>query len=311
MEFKIMQNEIIEEADKNKCYTVYMHTAPNGKRYIGITCLRPEKRWRNGEGYKTQVFYRAIQKYGFENFKHEILYTNLSKDEAEMKEIELIAYYQSDNSDYGYNVEHGGNCIGKISEETKRKIGEKNKGRIPSEETRKKLSEATSGVNNPFYGKHHTDETKRKLSESHKGLESKLKGVPKTEEAKQKMSEAAKIRFYNSENHPMLGMNHTAESKQKMSASHKGLKQSEEHRKHNGESHKKPIVQFSKSLEFIKVWDSATDAANELGGNATCIAACCRKRASSAYGFIWRYVSDIEDITNPHLPYFVKSSIGR
>lgn len=29
-------------------YKVYMHTLPNGKRYVGITKQEPEKRWLNG-----------------------------------------------------------------------------------------------------------------------------------------------------------------------------------------------------------------------------------------------------------------------
>ena len=51
-----------------------MHTSPSNKKYIGITSLKPEYRWNKGNGYKTQtVFYRAIQKYGWDNFKHEII----------------------------------------------------------------------------------------------------------------------------------------------------------------------------------------------------------------------------------------------
>lgn len=286
------ENKIIKDTNNDRRYTVYMHTSPSGKRYIGITSTSVEKRWSNGNGYSTQMFYRAIQKYGWENFQHEILFEGLTKEEAEQKEIELIAYYKSDNSDYGYNVEHGGNCVGTVSEETKKKLSEKHKGKFPSEETRKKLSEATSGVNNPFYGKHHTEETKQRLSESHLGLVSKLKGVPKTDEHKQKLSETAKNRFTNPENHPMYGVNHTEESRQKMSKSHKGLKQSEEHRKHNGESHKKPIVQYSKSFEFIRIWNSATDAAKELCVHSSNIAACCRRKQKTAGGYIWRYADD-------------------
>ena len=70
---------------EEKNYTVYMHTSPSGKRYIGITRQNPpEKRWRNGNAYKgSKHFYRAIQKYGFENFEHEILFTELTKEEID------------------------------------------------------------------------------------------------------------------------------------------------------------------------------------------------------------------------------------
>ena len=63
-------------------YTVYKHTAPNGKVYIGITSHSIEGRWRkDGSGYKlNNHFWNAIQKYGWNNFKHEILFENLMKE---------------------------------------------------------------------------------------------------------------------------------------------------------------------------------------------------------------------------------------
>lgn len=265
----------IKNEERNYC--VYMHTSPSGKRYIGITCQQVKKRWSNGKGYRKQVFYNAIKKYGWDNFKHEILFEKLTKNEAEEKERELISYYKSNQRDNGYNIDFGGTSIGRFSDSTK-----------------KKLSDLMIGENNHFYGKHHSDETKKRLSESHKGLESKLKGVPKTDEAKRKMSESAKNRLANPENHPLYGIGHTEETKKKMSESHKGLKQSEEHRRHNGESHKKPVIQFSKSGEFIKRYDSATDASIEIGGFSTSITACCKGRLQSAYGYIWKYESDVE-----------------
>lgn len=112
-------------------YTVYMHTnTANGKRYIGITCQRPLQRWKNGKGYKINIcFTNAINKYGWENFKHDILYTNLTKAQAEAKEIELIAKYKSNNRKYGYNIENGGNCVGTHSIETRKKLSKSLKGK--------------------------------------------------------------------------------------------------------------------------------------------------------------------------------------
>lgn len=89
-------------------YIVYKHICPNSKVYIGITKQDPIKRWNNGEGYKGQYFYKAIEKYGWNNIKHEILYTGLTQQEACNTEIDLIAKYQSNNRDYGYNVTEGG-----------------------------------------------------------------------------------------------------------------------------------------------------------------------------------------------------------
>ena len=144
---------------KNKKYFVYNHIFPNGKVYIGITSYdKPNGRWRNGEGYKSQYVYKAIKKYGWDNIKHEILFNDLSKEEAEAKEIELIKKYKSNNKAFGYNIENGGhiNCV---SEETRKKLigntnakghkidKEKHKEMILKSQTaeaRKKLSKAKS-----------------------------------------------------------------------------------------------------------------------------------------------------------------------
>lgn len=104
-----------------KNYYVYKHTFPNGKVYIGITSLKPEHRWNNGKGYlkKTKdnkydqpLMAYAINKYGWDNVEHEILFKGLSKKDAELKEVELISQYKSDNREFGYNLEKGGNVHG-------------------------------------------------------------------------------------------------------------------------------------------------------------------------------------------------------
>ena len=122
-------------------YYVYKHTVPNGKVYIGITKRRPEKRWgSNGINYRTQMFYRAIKKYGWDSISHEILFDNLTKEEAEQKEIELILEYQSNNKEFGYNIDNGGNCLDSFSEEHKRKISDSKKGKYRNDETKIKIN---------------------------------------------------------------------------------------------------------------------------------------------------------------------------
>lgn len=121
-------------------YTVYMHITPSNKKYIGITKQIPYKRWLNGKGYQKQsYFHNAILKYGWDNIRHEILFTDLTKEQAEEKEILLIALYKSNNRKYGYNVENGGN-VNKVSDETKLKLHNANIGKHHTKETCKKLS---------------------------------------------------------------------------------------------------------------------------------------------------------------------------
>lgn len=116
------------EENKNN-WSVYEHVFPNGKRYIGITSRKNAKeRWgSNGVGYKIQpVMWRAIQKYGWNNIEHNVLYTELSIEEAAKLEKELIQKYETLCSQNGYNLSPGGDsCLGyQPTEETKRKIKE-------------------------------------------------------------------------------------------------------------------------------------------------------------------------------------------
>ena len=94
----------------NNTFCVYMHKIPNNKVYIGITSREPEKRWgKDGYGYRNNLlFKRAIDKYGWKNIEHTILFKNLSEQEAKNKEICLISLYKSNNSKYGYNISIGG-----------------------------------------------------------------------------------------------------------------------------------------------------------------------------------------------------------
>ena len=97
-------------ADEKNFY-VYMHiNKVNNKKYIGITGQeRIQDRWRSdGSGYKTQVFGRAIEKYGWDNFDHIILDEKLSDVEALEKEKHYIEKYNTTNPDYGYNISVGG-----------------------------------------------------------------------------------------------------------------------------------------------------------------------------------------------------------
>ncbi|MBR3672844.1 MAG: GIY-YIG nuclease family protein [Clostridia bacterium] len=138
-------------------YTVYMHICPNGKKYIGITKQLPEKRWKKGDGYRTQKYFkRAIQKYSWNNIQHIILFKNLTKEEACNKEIELIKKYRTNNYKYGYNVSSGGDgANGVIISERQKEIlrkalkGNKNaKGYKHTKEECKKMKLAKLGKPN-------------------------------------------------------------------------------------------------------------------------------------------------------------------
>ena len=92
-------------------YCVYMHVNKiNGKKYIGISS-NVKRRWSgNGKQYYDQVFGIAIQKYGWDNFDHQIIKDNLSKAEACTLEQELIKKYNTRDKEFGYNRSDGGDC---------------------------------------------------------------------------------------------------------------------------------------------------------------------------------------------------------
>ena len=186
--------------EETKNYTVYMHVNKiNNKKYIGITKTSVNKRWgRDGCGYrsdKQSVFCRALQKYGWDNFEHVILYENLSQDEACNMEIKLIKEYKTQDSNFGYNVQPGGQLGNDgvvFSEESKKKMSEAHKGKKLTDEHKNKISEGCKG-HNPCV---HSEETKEKLSRINTGktlsddtknkISKTLTGIKRSKETLQK-----------------------------------------------------------------------------------------------------------------------------
>lgn len=54
-------------------------------------------------------------------------------------------------------------------------------------------------------------------------------------------------------------------------------------------SKKRPILQYSKTGEFIREWKSVTDLKNETGMDITHVSSCCRGKRKTANGFRWKY----------------------
>lgn len=190
-------------------FIVYMHkNKSNEKVYIGITGKSLKRRSNNGNGYDSNShFSNAIKKYGWDNFESTIVYNNLTKEAAALKEMELISNYKSNNRNYGYNLSTGGESPARgvfqkgrrLSEETKEKIRQAHIGKyhgrtVPysveelerqnnfhknhieslkankeyKERYHKNLKIAVSGEKNGFYGRKHTDKTRKILSENAK-----------------------------------------------------------------------------------------------------------------------------------------------
>lgn len=293
-------------------YTVYKHTAPNGKVYIGITGRKPDVRWRNGEGYKNNKhLYRAIQKYTWKNFKHDILETGLTKEQACDLEIQLIAKYHATDPRYGYNISIGGECgsLGlhpsdetrrkmseshkrvyrdpdmrrKMSEsvkrayrnpEVRRKISESVKRAYLNPEYRRKICEASKGANNPMHGKHHSPEARRKISESHKGKAGYWKGKHLSAETRKKLSEANK------------GKQLSPDTRRKIGESLKG-------RPHLSPEARKKLIELNKKsvicVETGTLYSSVAEAAESIGLTASAISNVLRGTHKTSGGYHWKY----------------------
>lgn len=252
-------------------YSVYIHINKfNGKVYVGITCRKPEYRWNNGKGYYKNAqskMYNAIQKYGWENFEHKILFENLTKEEAEKKEIELIEQYKSYDDKFGYNITKGENCIGNMTEETRKKISEAHKGRKMSEEQKEKIRQTCrktwqEKIKNGYVM---SEETKQKLSVANKGKVSTFKGHHHTEEAKEKLRQAH-LGKSNPENIAKLA-----------------------------EINKKSIICFDKDMNYIKDFPSIVSASEELNIASSNISRCLKKEEATAKDYKFRYKEIINE----------------
>jgi group I intron endonuclease len=176
----------------------------NNKEYIGLTTRTLEHRWKQHiyESNKKDSWEwntplgNAIKKYGKDSFEVFVLEECSSETEMKQKEIWLIRERKSLASETGYNLTLGGDGrLGyKLSEETKRKIGEGNFGKIMSDDARAKMSIAAKkrcvGKPSPMDGKKHTDDSLKKISESSKGRVF-------SEESRRKKSESLKAYYQN------------------------------------------------------------------------------------------------------------------
>jgi len=235
-------------------YIVYKHTNKhNGKSYIGISSQSIQHRsGYNGKNYKrNKHFYAAIQKYGWSNFSHEILFDELSKENAEHKEIELIAKYKTNDFRYGYNLSSGGESG--------------HSGCRMSDEEKLRRSQVYSGEGNPMYGKTGADNPnyKRECSAETKAILSRvLKGRTFDKSTIDKMSEAQKKRSHWSDSkNPMYG------------------------KTYENAPQAKRVICLDTQVSF----PSIKEAAEAYEVCATSITACCKGRRNIAGGYRWKY----------------------
>lgn len=290
-------------------WTVYIHIVPKelsgyewDKYYVGITSNEINVRWKNGHGYNGQPYFKhAIDKYGWENIKHEVIAEHLTKEEAQNFEIQLINLLKTNDSIHGYNISNGGegnsrNCC---SEETKRKIGEANKGRIISWETRKKLSESVpKGKDNynakPVYQFSLNKNFIRKYDTINEA--SRFTNVPRQNISKAARHEIIKtygyLWFFEEDVEPL---DDTYAIKYDVSNRING--------KYND------IYCFLPDGKFIKKYDSVSDASKDTGVSISSINDCARNKYKTAKRYIWRRYNDVEESEENSGSFLIKERV--
>jgi group I intron endonuclease len=160
---------------KENMGVIYCLISPSVKKYIGQTRRPLQKRLREHAKMITGcvILNESVKKYGFENFKTEVL---IETDDAKLNDYE-VKFIEEYNTLYpnGYNIRSGGCVNSKHCEESRErmrqsKIGNKNPnfGKPRSEETKLAISNAKSGIKHHFFGKTLSLTHKIKLSKSHK-----------------------------------------------------------------------------------------------------------------------------------------------
>ncbi|MBQ9442638.1 MAG: GIY-YIG nuclease family protein [Selenomonadaceae bacterium] len=198
----------------------------DGKVYVGQTVQKLNERLRQHKHERRKdhsLVDRVISKYGWENFKAEII-EECPREMLNEREKFWIKFYDC-MAPKGYNLTSGGDSDFTVSDETREKLRVAGEGKILSEETRAKIGAAQ-------IGHEVTPETRAKISAA-------KKGIPKTEEHKAKLSVANKGKKTPPETRAKLsaihkalgtkppvgsfkGRHHTPESKAKISESKKG-----------------------------------------------------------------------------------------
>lgn len=225
------------------CGIYMIQNKVNNKIYIG-QAVDIEDRWGEhrrglrGGYHHNKHLQNSWKRDGEENFEFTVL---LECEESNLNMYEEYYIFELMTYDprVGYNKDYGG------------------KSGRPTEETKRKLSEARKGEKHHMYGKQLSEEAKRKMSESHKGRQF-------SEETRRKLSEAKK------------GKHRSEETKRKIS-----------------ENRSKPVVQIDPTTnKIVKVWESSTEAVRQGGFTHGSISRCCNGKLKTHKGYKWVFLSD-------------------
>lgn len=247
-------------------YIYIIENIINNKKYIGQTkCQDIQTRWRQHRKIDKKslgtCLFNAYKKYGIENFKFKIICICFDSD-TNYYEIDYIKKY---NTIYpnGYNLQEGGNnrkhnqfTIELIREKQKGEKGN-NYGKKLSLETRKKISENLKGIKNPNYNKEMSIEQRNKIKNTIQNFT-----LEKRKEINEKISYSLK-------------------NKDNIKVKDNKLR--------------KKVAQHDLNGQLIKIYNSISQASNEINIDRMTISRCCDDKYvnyKTAKGFIWKYYKD-------------------
>lgn len=270
----------------------------NNKKYLG------QHHWTKPEldvNYygSGKIITQAIKLYGRSNFYIIILDWAESFDELNELEKFYIAKYDAVNNPEFYNLADGGQNLS--SEEIKRFITD-NTRKIWSDNLKERWKPGgdlyetdKTGVNNSFFGHHHTEEYKRKASILRRG-----KPIHSREQ-RQKWSEERKGvmnpnygNYWNEAQRKSMSERLTGKYTGELNPNY-GNQWSEEQRASHYKA--RPVIQLTKSGEYIQEFPYILKAARAVGVSESCIRDCCSGKQNTSAGFKWVYKEDYNNGT--------------
>lgn len=287
------------------CCGIYKLTSPSNKIYIGQSIWVRKRLHVHKYNTEKSLKYpigRAIKKYGFENFKIELLVDFKATESREFNinllnhmEAFCIKKYKSTNSDFGYNIGNGGDAKNSMSESTRLKLREAFKGKHHTPES---IAKIKANLN-------HSQEYKDRLRKEKTGVKlvgSHLQNVLENNKLRRKAVDQYDLKgdFIQTFESIIKAAEHVCGRSASISRVCSKLLGRKNYKKsiwrYKGEALdlpftisliKRAVVQYNSSMDIINTYESMAEAQRATGIQQATIGLCINKKKQKAGGFYW------------------------